>query len=497
MKNLILFLLITLFLILPSSTFWNEEYLNNITYKQNIQVWKNFNIDLSNIKKILEDNFWTKVVIEWNIKWEITKTWDIFNKIFEKTWNKRISLNIYKLEKKDKNLIIEKNINIFVYENNILLITWPNINKNNLDNLIESAKDWGVYINVKNISKNELIRTNLLEIIKKYKNINSSNYISIWWDKNFLINSLSKLNKEIELSNYKEKLNFSFISSFNIDILRNYLNNFLSNKLWINEIIMIDETSRFQIIKAPKSIEKLKEKLMNNNYTFLELTPKNDINKLLFISKFVNNLSWKWFNTQDIYILLIIPFLLTLISIQKHLIWLSPMWIIIPIFITILLFKIWILVSLVIISTILITNLLLSKIINKYTLLYTPKISFITIINILTMIISINLLYSYNLLNINISDGLFIILLIVISERFITIILSKEFIEYKLNLFNTIIFALFTYFLLDLNIINTFLLAYPEIILLLIPLNFIIWRFTWLRVTEYFRFKEIIKNIEE
>jgi hypothetical protein len=24
-----------------------------------------------------------------------------------------------------------------------------------------------------------------------------------------------------------------------------------------------------------------------------------------------------------------------------------------------------------------------------------------------------------------------------------------------------------------------------------------IWRFTWLRITEYFRFKEIIKNIEE
>jgi hypothetical protein len=33
--------------------------------------------------------------------------------------------------------------------------------------------------------------------------------------------------------------------------------------------------------------------------------------------------------------------------------------------------------------------------------------------------------------------------------------------------------------------------------LLLIPLNFIVWKFTWLRVTEYFRFREVIKSIEE
>jgi hypothetical protein len=31
----------------------------------------------------------------------------------------------------------------------------------------------------------------------------------------------------------------------------------------------------------------------------------------------------------------------------------------------------------------------------------------------------------------------------------------------------------------------------------LIPTIFLMGRFTWLRITEYFRFKEIIKSVEE
>jgi len=498
MNKIIFLLLICIAFILPNATF-AEKYLDNVNYKQTIEVWQQVNINLSDIRKKIEKDFWSKVSIEWNIKWEDTIIWDIFNKTFKNIWDKKISLNIYKNNNKERRLIIEKYINIYIYKNNLLLIVWPQVNNDNLNNLITSAKESWIYITVKHILSYELPKNNLLEIIKKHSNINKnySNYTTIWWSKNFLINSLSILNKEIEISEYNKKLNFSFISSFNINILENYLNNFLSNKLWINNIIMIDETSKSQIIKNPWDIIKLKKQLIQDKYNFLELSPNNKINKFLFISNFINNLSWKGLLAGDIYLLLIIPFLLTLISIQKHLIWLNVIWITIPIFITILLFKIWILISLIVLITITITNLLLSKIINRYTLLYTPKVSFIIIINTLTMIIVINLLYNYNLLNINTTNSLFIILFIVISERLITIILSKDFTEYKINLFNTILFSLVSFFIFSLNIINTFILAYPEIILLLIPLNFIIWRFTWLRVTEYFRFKEVIKNIEE
>jgi len=50
---------------------------------------------------------------------------------------------------------------------------------------------------------------------------------------------------------------------------------------------------------------------------------------------------------------------------------------------------------------------------------------------------------------------------------------------------------------LEIAALQVFILAYPELIIICAPLSFLIGRFTGLRVTEYLRFKEIIKNIEE
>ena len=498
-KTIMLFFVFLLW-VLPYSTFADTNIWENINYNKNIELWSSFNIDLTDIKQNLEKQFWTKIIIEWNLKWENTQIWDIFTKQFDKIWQKEINLNIYKLDGWEKNLLLNKYIDLFVYKQSQFILFDNSIENEEIDNFVESAKESWINIILNHISKEKLNEIDILEQIKRYNNIttNSSDYISIWWEKNFILSLLSKLNREIEISKYNEQLNFTIISWFNADVLKNYLKNFLSNKSWINEIIMINEVSKSQIIKEPWKIEKLKTELINNQYYFLEIDTNNKINDFLFISKFINNLSSKWFNTDNIYLLIIIPFLLTWISIFKHLIGLSPVWITIPIFITILFFKIWILVSLILLFILFITNLIVSTFINKYTLLYTPKISFVSIINIVTTIIAINVLYQYNLLNINITDSIFIILLIVISERLITIILSKEFGEYKSHLINTIIFCVVSFIILDINLIKTFFLAYPEIILFLIPLNFTIWRFTWLRITEYFRFKKnsciIIKN---
>jgi hypothetical protein len=51
------------------------------------------------------------------------------------------------------------------------------------------------------------------------------------------------------------------MSSFNIDILQKYLQNFTSNKTWIHNSILIDESSKYEILKSPESIKLLKEEM--------------------------------------------------------------------------------------------------------------------------------------------------------------------------------------------------------------------------------------------
>ncbi len=478
-----------------------ETIFNETKSKKELKIWEEFKIDLSETEKKLEKKYSGKIIFKWDLKWSTTKKWSIYIKKFISDWEKEISLSVYVKEKKDETLITTQKYNLFVYKNKIsLIIDDENIKKSNIESYLVKSKNNWTYIkkilvsSLKDINHNNVLQSILLNNSEIW---NSDNYVAIWWDKNYIFSIISKLNKEIKNSNFNEKINLVLISPFNTDVLSNYIKNFISNKKWINNILLIPESSMSQIWSNPNNINILEKSLKNKKYEYVKVNTNSKISKILFISNFINQLSNEWFSNNYIYLIILISFLFTWISIFKHLIWLSPIWIIIPIILTLLIFQIWLFITAIILFSLIIINLILWKLTNKYTLLYTPKISFILIINIVVIILLLNLLFKYNIIDLNITDSLFIIFFILISERLITVILSKEFSEYKYNLFNTILFALISYLIFNIWTIQTLILAYPEIIIFLIPINFIIWKFTWLRITEYFRFKEVIKSIEE
>ena len=503
MKNkifIIFIILLSIFTIWIKNTFANQKIeKNNIEEIKNIQINNNLTINLEKLKKELLNKYNTKIDFEWSLDWDTIKKWEIYKKIFKKIWEKNLSLNIYSINKNGKKLIFKKNYKLFIYKNiNYLILDTNSIKEKKVNLFIEKAKNEWVLINKIIETKQENIyQKNILNKILKIKNQEKQNYITVWWDKNFIFSIISKLNKEIKNKKSNIKLNLVLISPFNTDVLNSYIRNFISNKKWINKILLLPELSKSQIIENPWNIEKLENTLKNKEYEYVDINKNSKISNLLFISNFINTLSNNWFSNKYIYLIILIPFLFTGLSIFKHLIWLSPIWVIIPIALTLLFFQIWIFASFIILLSLIIINLLLWKITNKYTLLYTPKISFIITINLILIILLLNILFKYNLINTNLSDTLFIILFLIISERLITLILSKEFNEYKYNLLNTILFALISFLVLNIWYIQTIILAYPELILFLIPINFIIWKFTWLRITEYFRFREVIKSIEE
>ncbi len=477
-----------------------KHLIDNNSFRKNIKVWETINIDLWIIKDQLIKKLNKKVEFEWSLKWSTTQIGTLFEKKFEKYWKKTINLNIYSKEDNKKKLLASEDISIFVYTNKTPLIFDLSLWKKQLQQYKEKSRDSWIYIEeIISLSLKEIEKQNISQLIAQLDSYNSTewNYINIWWNKEFLSWILSKINKEREWDKNKQLFNIVLISPFNTDVLQNYLRNFLSNKTWIQSILLIPESSISQIIYKPDRIDLLEASLKEKQYEYVNINTKTKISQYLFISQFINTLSNKWFPSNGIFIILLIPFLFTWISILKHLIGLSPIGAIIPIWITLLLFQIWVIPTAIILSILIVLNLLLSKVTNRYTLLYTPKISFIITINIVVIMVVINFLFKYNLLESSISDIIFIILFVVISERLITVILSKEFSEYRFNLLNTLLFSLFTYLLFKITLVQTFILAYPEMILILIPINFFIWRFTGLRITEYFRFREVIKSIEE
>jgi len=504
-------ILIALFLTIINVSAQNTEIdkqikeINNINSEskinKNIKIWEELIINLKDKEVELSKKYNSRIDFEWSLAWNTIKKWSIYSKKFEKYWNKELSLNIYSFDKWWKKLIENKLFNLFIYKDiNYLIIDNKNIKKEKLDLYIEKASNEWIFVKqILNSNEKELKKENILNKIDTAlsNNQNKWTYITVWWNKNFIFSIISKINKEVNETWYKKKINLVLVSPFNTDVLNKYITNFVSNKLWIDNILLLPESSKTQIWENPDNIEKLENSLRIKEYEYININKNSKISEVLFISKFINSLSNNWFSNSYIYLIIIIPFLFTWISVFKHLVWLTPIGIIIPITLTLLIFQIWLIVTSIIFFSLVLINLLLWKITNKYTLLYTPKISFIIIINLVLIMLLLDILFMYNLVNINITDTLFIILFIIISERFITVVLSKELNEYKYNLLNTILFSLISYLILSISFVQTVILAYPEIILALIPINFIIWKFTWLRITEYFRFKEIIKSIEE
>ena len=492
-----------------------ENY--GIPFQKNIYIGETFSVDLTSLDTILQENYNDYIFeYDWNVSWASSQEWPIFKRDFQTSGQKNIRLSVYATEVPNeedwektteeveanesevisRNLVLESDIWFFIYEKSVPLVIDESINVKAVKDFIEAGKDLWVYIKeIGSYSEFSINGNDIIAWIEEYKvsTRESSDYIVVWWEKEFLFTTLSQINASKPMN----PLNMVLVSPFNASILKSYIWNNIAKKDVLGTAFILNDTFRPQILKNPQSIEALKLQVEENNYEYTSLTQQNTISPFLFLSNFVNRLSNNAIPISDIYIILLLPLFLTLISIAKHMIGISTIGIIIPIFMSLLFIKLSVSFTLWILWFFLICNIIISRFINKYALLYTPKVACITILNLIAFMWLYQFISYFDLITIPLNNVLYILLFFIIAEKLITIIISKEFREYKKSITGTIIVALLCFLIFQLDGLRVFLVAYPETLLIFVPINFFIGRFTWLRVTEYLRFREIIKNIEE
>jgi len=88
-----------------------------------------------------------------------------------------------------------------------------------------------------------------------------------------------------------------------------------------------------------------------------------------------------------------------------------------------------------------------------------------------------------------------ILIMITIVEKFVAVQIEKgDKMAIRLAL-ETLVISILGYYLASSKIILEFIASYPWTILFTIPINILLGKWTGLRLTEYFRFKEVIKKI--
>lgn len=140
-------------------------------------------------------------------------------------------------------------------------------------------------------------------------------------------------------------------------------------------------------------------------------------------------------------------------------------------------------------------GMLMRFVLKPFRLLYLPRVAImltVVAILILAMLTIGGNLHRTGLASVSIFP---ILIMITIVEKFVAVQIEKgNKAAMKLAL-ETLLISILGYFIASSQTLIGFVAAYPWIILLTIPVNILFGRWTGLRISEYMRFKEIIKKI--
>jgi len=224
------------------------------------------------------------------------------------------------------------------------------------------------------------------------------------------------------------------------------------------------------------------------------------------LSQLANNLS---FDPNILIFLVTLPLVITIIGFAKYIMGFKSFGIYVPVIITYMFYQFsridgetvstWqgLKYGLFMIVIVFVSSYVSYKVIQPLALHYYSKLAIVTTtvtISLLLVLFILDLINREGILRVDIFS---LILIASISERFTNMLASKQTkIALMLSL-QTIFLGMLCFFIISSEELQTAFLKYPWLILLSFPINYVIGRFTGLRITEFFRFKDLIKQEPE
>ncbi len=269
-----------------------------------------------------------------------------------------------------------------------------------------------------------------------------------------------------------------------------------ASKIILAPITAADEDSvTHQSILEASNIAELTGMLTNRKLSFVEVNTQQAIGISNFMLAITNYLRSKGAPDWTLFLLLSIPLIATMISFARQFIGLATLGIYTPTVFTIIFLLIGGFTGSLTFIIIAAISILLQKFLNKVRIMYVPKVAMILMLTSM-LILGILAVCAYFGFNFLITIDIFpVILLLTMGERFISLKLERGLKSASLLFAETIIVALVIYMILGHT--REAILAYPEIIFLMIPLNYLIGKWTGLRLSEILRFRELVDTVEQ
>ena len=269
----------------------------------------------------------------------------------------------------------------------------------------------------------------------------------------------------------------------------------------------------FSVLKPDQILITRKEAInpliaANNTDVFLEDIEQRDIDFLIIdesstmirpwnlMSSLVNYMLTHGVSSQIVILLLLLPVIAMIIAFLKQVIGITTFGLYTPSVVALSFLALGWQIGLLFIIFILITGYLTRELLRKWRLLYIPRVAIVLTVVSITLLILLGIGAS---LGITFGrDTIFILLIMsTLAESFLTMKAEEGFIGATIGIGETVLAALICVFIVSRPFLQSFLLAYPEVILLTIVVDAGLGKWTGLRLVEYFRFKEVLSHLQE
>ncbi len=202
--------------------------------------------------------------------------------------------------------------------------------------------------------------------------------------------------------------------------------------------------------------------------------------------------------SQEIIILLLmLPICATIIAIARQVIGIKGFGIYTPLIIAFAFLEIGIQYGLILFVFIILLSTLMRLSIKRFRLLYLPRMSII-LTGVATFTLFFLVLNNYIHYSIPSFVSVFaILIMIALSEKFITAQIERGARESMVLSSETLLLAVICYFVASLSWLENIVLNFPLLVIAItILINIFIGKWTGLRISEYFRFREVTKRME-
>ncbi len=265
--------------------------------------------------------------------------------------------------------------------------------------------------------------------------------------------------------------------------------------------VLLAKPETINLLLKPLSAEAAKQEILSSSTGHLllgEFSARTieDINPLNFMSFGINYLINKGIPINSISLILMLPVIATILSFSRQVIGMKAFGIVTPAMTTLSFLVMGLRYGLIIFLSVLISGTLTRLAMRRLHLLYLPRMALV----LTGTSLAILLVFGLGVATDNTALASFsifpILILTLLAEEFIALQFKSGAKRALTVTAWTLALSIGCYFIVSWQIVRTLFVSYPEAVLLAIPINILLGRWTGLRITEYIRFKNLLKYIQ-